>query len=224
MTAALAAACVFGLLVIRLPSNLPNNEFGLDQTQLFIVPEANVLTGTGQKQASVAKHIPAVPHAKSKIAKPSIQNPILGSKPWSKAMLKVQQQVMRQILKQRKQRESAAAKRAELSYRDKLSSSLSYEKRRMRKLASREKEAQNQDLIQSVEDHAKTEAHAISMRQKIADKISEIKTERINEQADGAQVLHRYTIVGSQGLHNLDPVEHEDGSSGSTPEWLRTDV
>jgi hypothetical protein len=226
-TAALAAACFVVLLVTRLPSIHLTSADSLDQTQLFIVPEANVLTGTGQKQAPVAKQSASVPHVKRKIGsvKPAVKSENEESKHWTKAMLKVQQQVMKQILKQRKQRESAAAKRAELSYRDRLSSSLSYENRRMRKLASREKAAQNQDLLQTVEDHANTRQHAVSMRQKIADRISEIKTERIDEQADGDQVLHRYKIVGSQGLHHLGhAAADDDGSSGTTPRWLRTDV
>jgi hypothetical protein len=225
-TAGSAAACVFLIfLVMRLPVFDKNYTDGLEQTQLFIVPEANVLTGTGQKQ--VSKYGLSVPHAKSKSvpAKPSVKKALFPeAKHWSKAMREVQQRVMKQLLKQRQQREVAAAQRAALSYRDKLSSSLSFENRRMRKLASRQKEAQNQDLLQTVEDNAKSQRHAISMRQKIADKISEIKTERINEETDGAEVLHQYTIVGSQGLHHLGHVEADDSSSGTTPEWLRTDV
>ncbi len=224
-TAALAAACLF-LLVTRLPGVHDNYTDVLDQTQLFIVPEANVLTGTGQKPTS--KHSPPpAPHVKSKStpAKPSVKKALFPeSKHWSKAMREVQQRVMKQILKQRKQREAAAAQRAALSYRDKLSSSLSFENHRMRKLASRQRAAQNQDLLQTVEDNAKSQRHAINMRQKIADRVSEIKTERINEETDGAEVLHQYTIVGSQGLHHLGPVEGDDSSSGTTPEWLRTDV
>jgi hypothetical protein len=219
---ALAAASVCVLLVMRLPFIHDTYTDTLDQTQLFIVPEANVLTGTGQKHAS--KHSLSAPHLQSKSvpAEPSVKKALFPeAKHWSKAMREVQQRVMKQIIKQRKERESAAAQRAAMSYRNKLSSSLSFENIRMRKLESRQKAAQRQDFLQTAQDKAKSRRHAISLRNKIADKVSEINMERMNEEEDGAVVLHHYTVVGSQGLHHLGS---DDSFSGTTPKWLRTDV
>jgi hypothetical protein len=230
--AALAFCSTVALLNIR-SADLPDDNELLQQTQLFIVPQANVLTGIGQKITAVKviqmkvsqtkKTAPATKksgqlsqHKKAKFT--SIADPMH----WSHAMLKVQQDVMKQILKQRKQQQTAAKKRAEASYRDKLSSSLSLEDRRTEALISREKRVKEHDQLQALEDTEAAQTHSAYMRQSVQARLSQISSERIAEQAGGAQTLHHYAVVGSQGLHHLGVSDTSDDAS--TPTWLRTNV
>ena len=229
IAAGLAGLCIVVIVAIH-SADTRNNADILNETELFIVPEANVLTGIGQI-GSVKEVEPRVKRATAstsgKIAGPVIKK--VKSKTfeadmhWSHAMLEVQKRVMKQILKQRKQRETAAAKRAEASYSNKLSSSLSLENRRMRQLASQEKQARAHDHLQVIEDAQDARTHRAHMQQSVQAKLSEFSSERISEQAGGAKTLHHYAVVGSQGLHHLG---NSGGSvdSASTPTWLRTDV
>ena len=234
-----AALCALMLVVIPWSSREDSGRAILKDTQLFIVPEADVLTGVGQINPQVKKAalqpvkttMKRVRHVSASVAKDvnKVDNSkfkILDETPkWSRAMLKVQQQVMKQILEQRKQREKAAVRRAEMSYRNKLSSSLTLESRRTKELASREKKAIAHDQLQSIEDTQNAQTHHAYMQQNIQAKLSEISNERLNEETDGAQTLRHYAIVGSQGLHHLPPPDaNNEDESGSTPMWLRTDA
>jgi hypothetical protein len=224
--AAVGIACVLAVALSRTVLNNSKSQNFLQQTDLFIVPEANVLSGVGQMKPKSLKisNLKKATQSENPVRK---KHDITDPSNWSKAMLKVERRVLRQIRKQRKEREAAATQVAELSYRDKLSSSLYSENRRMKQLASQERAARNRESLQAAEDSTSALVHEKQIHQRVEAKSSEISQERLREDTDGSETLQQYARVGAEGLHRLHRVREEDGIgsfTAPTGSWLNTNT
>ena len=170
------------------------------QSELFIVPQANVLSGIGQKPSAKMVSSPSRQQHPKKASAHVLD--LTDSAHWSPAMVSVQEQVLKEIAKQRADRASMMAKKAAQSYQSKLYSSLQTEKARANELAGQKRAALNSDYLDTFEKSEEAKTEARSFRQAVQARRDEISSERADENSRASDTYNHYSDISSAGLPN----------------------
>ncbi|EKX39120.1 hypothetical protein GUITHDRAFT_165038 [Guillardia theta CCMP2712] len=169
-------------------SLLEQKSAGAEFQELFIVPEANVLTGAGQRP--VSHHVKKGPsaastssqHAAHAVSKGSAHKaapaPKPVAKPWTKAQMQVAQNVRKAMMSQHESLEKAARDSAEKQYWSRIKASLAHERHRLRGFRGREAMYQARKALQDEEASDADLAITKTRQQKLRNKIDEMSSEK----------------------------------------------
>eukprot|EP00960_Hanusia_phi_P065393 766081-Hanusia_phi.AAC.3 len=183
-------------------SLLTQKATGADFQELFIVPEANVLTGAGQRTVSprsrgqtAASSSQHATHAASKSSKQkAAPSPQHVAKPWTKAQMQVAQSVRKAMMHQHESLEKAARTSAVKQYWSRIRASLAHEKHRLRGFRDRVEMYQARKALQDEEASDADLAMQKSRQQRLRSKMDEMSSEKAQEDQDAYEAIKSNSI------------------------------
>uniref|UniRef100_A0A6T8K3N4 Transmembrane protein n=1 Tax=Hemiselmis andersenii TaxID=464988 RepID=A0A6T8K3N4_HEMAN len=214
-----AAALCACLLVIAALSADNRKHTELEEQSLYIVPQANVLTGAGQRPQNThppsggasaaggrAQH-PSPPleaaaaqqGVQAGKAKKAAPPPKPAKKPWTAAQVQVEEKVAKEMAREREKREKRYLAQAKKTYQGVRKAAVAHEQRRQSRIAGSLRMDRLKDLETETEIKSASAMKSQELRGRVSEVAEQTSQERQESDAKHADALHNDDLSWQRG-------------------------